>query len=189
MSHPNARLNIHGRLLLVTRIESGWTVSAAALAAGVSRHTAGKLLKRYLKTGVDGLVDASSRPHKTRPCVPKRRCRRILKARIRLKRGPHYLAWRLKIARSTVYAVLKRYGVSRLKKRSYESGMRYEWPEPGDLVHLDVKKLGRIPAGGGWRVHGRSGFRKRGGGWSMCTSQSTTAVASATRGCCKTSGT
>jgi transposase InsO family protein len=165
MSHPNARLNIHGRLLLVTRIESGWTVSAAAVAAGVSRQTAGKWYRRYLEGGRDALTDASSRPHRTRPGVSKRRCRRILKARMLLKRGPHFLAWRLKIARSTIYAVLKRYGVSRLKTRGREPVLRYEWPEPGDLVHLDVKKLGRIPEGGGWRVHGRSGYRKKGGGW------------------------
>lgn len=165
MSHPNARLNIHGRALLVSRIESGWTVSAAADAAGISRQTAGKWFKRYLAAGHAGLSDASSRPHRTRPGVPQRRCRRILKARMLFRRGPHFLAWRLKIARSTIYAVLRRYGVSRLKMREREPIVRYEWPNPGDLVHLDVKKLGRIPQGGGWRVHGRSGFRKGGGGW------------------------
>jgi len=165
MSHPNARLNVHGRLLLVSRIESGWTVSAAARAAGISRQTAGKWLRRYLESGTAGLADASSRPHRTRPSVPQRRCRRIIKARLLLKRGPHFLSWRLKIARSTIYAVLRRYGLSRLKKREREPVVRYEWPDPGDMVHLDVKKLGRIPEGGGWRVHGRPGFRKGGGGW------------------------
>lgn len=165
MSHPNARLTVHGRLVLVSRIEAGWTVSAAAQAAGVSRQTAGKWFKRYLESGTAGLVDASSRPHRTRPGVPLRRCRRILKARVLLRRGPHFLAWRLKIARSTIYAVLRRHGISRLKKRDGEPVVRYEWPDPGDLVHLDVKKLGRIPDGGGWRVHGRSGFRRKGGGW------------------------
>ena len=165
MSHPNARLTVYGRGVLVSRIEAGWTVSAAARAAGVSRQTAGKWFKRYLESGPDGLVDASSRPHRTRPRVPQRRCRRILKARLLLKRGPHFLAWRLKIARSTIYAVLRRFGVSRLKSRSSAPVVRYEWPEPGDMVHLDVKKLGRIPDGGGWRVHGRPGYRKGGGGW------------------------
>jgi|GEM_PF-5925453 len=79
--------------------------------------------------------------------------------------GPHFLAWRLKIARSTIYAVLRRYGLSRLNTRTCKPAVRYEWPEPGDMVHLDVKKLGRIPDGGGWRVHGRPGYRKDGGGW------------------------
>ena len=165
MSHPNARLTVHGRLILVSRIKAGWTVSAAARAVGVSRQTAGKWFKRYTESGADGLVDVSSRPHRTRPGVPLRRCRRILKARLLLNRGPHFLAWRLKIARSTIYAVLRRYGLSRLKKREREPAVRYEWPDPGDMVHLDVKKLGRIPDGGGWRMHGRSGFRKGGGGW------------------------
>jgi transposase InsO family protein len=155
VSHPNARLTVHGRLVLVRRIESGWSISAAARAAGVSRQTAGKWFARYREQGNGGLVDASSRPHRTRPCVPIRRARRILKARLLHKRGPHWLSWRLHIARSTIYAVLRRYGFSRLKVRSNEPVVRYEWPCPGDLVHLDVKKLGRIPTGGGHRVHGR----------------------------------
>lgn len=166
MSHPNARLNAHGRLLLVTRIEAGWTVSAAARAAGISRQTAGKWFKRYAEVGIDGLADASSRPHRIRPGVPKRRVRRILKARMLLKRGPHFLAWRLRVARSTIYAVLKRYGVSRLKTRRCDPVLRYEWPDPGDLVHLDIKKLGRIKPGGGHRAFGRGpGMHHKGQGW------------------------
>jgi transposase InsO family protein len=87
--------------------------------------------------------------------VPVHRCRRIVKARLLHRRGPHWLSWRLHIARSTIYAVLRRYGLSRLKARSSEPVRRYEWPQPGDLLHLDVKKLGRIKEGGGHRVHGR----------------------------------
>lgn len=166
MSHPNARLNVHGRLLLVGRIESGWTVSAAADAAGVSRQTAGKWFKRYLQSGPAGLADASSRPHHIRPGVPTRRCRRIIKARLLLRRGPHFLAWRLKIARSTIYAVLKRHGISRLKTREREPAVRYEWPNPGDLLHLDIKKLGRLHPGGGHRALGRGPGRcRKGAGW------------------------
>jgi transposase InsO family protein len=81
------------------------------------------------------------------------------------RRGPHWLSWRPKVARSTIYAVLRRFGVSRLRVRSTAPAPRYEWPDPGDLVHLDAKKLGRIPESGGWHVHGRAGFRKGGGGW------------------------
>jgi transposase InsO family protein len=166
VSHPNARLTVHGRRVLVSRIEAGWTVSAAARAAGVSRQTAGKWFKRYLESGTDGLADASSRPHRIRPGVPLRRCRRILKARVLLKRGPHFLAWRLKVARSTIYAVLKRHGLSRLKTREREPVVRYEWPNPGDMVHLDIKKLGRIKPGGGHRAFGRGpGMHRRGTGW------------------------
>lgn len=166
MSHPNARLTEYGRLLLAKRIEAGWTVSAAARASGVSRQTAGKWFRRYLEYGRDGLADASSRPHRLRPGVPVRRCRRILKARLLLRRGPQFLAWRLKIARSTIYAVLKRYGLSRLKRRDRDAAVRYEWPAPGDLLHLDVKKLGRIKPGGGKWAHGPGpGRRQRGIGW------------------------
>jgi len=166
VSHPNARLTIHGRLLIAQRVESGWSVSESARAAGVSRQTAGKWVARYRTSGPDGLLDASSRPHRIRPGVPERRCRRIIKARLLLKRGPHWLSWRLKIARSTIYAVLRRFGLSRLKARDTGPVVRYEWPEAGDLVHLDIKKLGRIPAGGGHRVRGRSAKTHHSGrGW------------------------
>lgn len=165
MSHPNARLTVHGRLILAKRVEAGWTVSAAAAAAGVSRQTASKWVRRYRQVGKEGLADASSRPHRLRPGVPKRRCRRIIKARLRHRRGPRWLSWKLKVAGSTIYAVLRRVGLNRLKLREREPVVRYEWPHPGDLLHLDVKKLGRIPEGGGWRAHGRLGHRKGGDGW------------------------
>lgn len=166
MSHPNARLTVHGRLILVGRIESGWSVCAAARAAGVSRQTAGKWFRRYRELGESGLADASSRPHRLQPTVSARRCRRIVNARLRHRRGPHWLSWHLRIARSTIYAVLKRFGISRLRTRTAVPATRYEWPEPGDLVHLDVKKLGRISPGGGHRFHRRGpGMHHSGQGW------------------------
>jgi transposase InsO family protein len=166
VSHPNARLTVHGRLILVRRVEGGWSVSAAARAAGISRQTAGKWVGRYRVLGESGLCDASSRPHKLRPTVPMRRCRRIIKARLVHRRGPRWLSWRLRIASSTIYAVLRRYGLNRLRQRVVEPVVRYEWSHPGDLVHLDVKKLGRIGAGGGHRVHGRhAGTHHNGRGW------------------------
>lgn len=166
MSHPNARLTVHGRLVLVERVESGWFVSEAARAAGVSRQTAGKWVRRYRELGEVGLIDASSRPHRLQPMVPARRCHRIVNARLRHRRGPHWLSWRLHIARSTIYAVLRRFGLSRLRTKSTVSVVRYEWPEPGDLVHLDVKKLGRINQGGGHRFHDRGpGMHHQGQGW------------------------
>ena len=165
MSHPNARLTVHGRLILVERIESGWPVGKAARAAGVSRQTAGKWARRFRESGEAGLVDASSRPHRLPPTVPSRRCHRIINARLRHRRGPHWLSWRLHIARSTIYAVLRRYGLSRLRTKRSEPVIRYEWPEPGDLVHLDVKKLGRIGTGGGKRVLGQGPGRRGGVGW------------------------
>jgi transposase InsO family protein len=165
VSHPNARLTVHGRLVLVERVHAGWSVSESARAAGVSRQTAGKWVRRFRELGEAGLADASSRPHRLAPGVPARRCRRIVKARLAHRRGPHWLSWRLGIARSTIYAVLRRFGLSRLRPRPQPT-LRYEWPSPGDLVHLDVKKLGRIKAGGGHRIHGRRpGVRQPGIGW------------------------
>jgi transposase InsO family protein len=158
-------LTVHGRLLLAERVEAGWSVSRAARAAGVSRQTAGKWVRRFRELGKGGLVDASSRPHRLQPGVPMRRCRRIINARLRHRRGPHWLSWRLHIARSTIYAVLKRFGLNRLHARDTEPALRYEWPEPGDLVHLDVKKLGRIGAGGGKRVLGQGPGHRGGVGW------------------------
>jgi transposase InsO family protein len=166
VSHPNARLTAHGRLLLAQRVESGWSVSAASQAAGVSRQTGGKWVARYRQLGEIGLRDASSRPHHIRPHVSKRRCRRIINARLLHRRGPHWLSWRLRMPRSTIYAVLRRFGISRLKLRSAEPCVRYEWPKPGDLIHLDVKKLGRIKPGGGHRAFGRGpGMHHGGVGW------------------------
>jgi len=166
VSHPNARLTVHGRLVLVERVQAGWSVSEAAQAAGVSRQTAGKWVRRYRESGVVGLVDASSRPHRLPPTVPTRRCHRIVNARLRHRRGPHWLSWRLHIARSTIYAVLRRFGLNRLRVRDTTPVLRYEWPEPGDLVHLDVKKLGRISQGGGHRFHSRGpGMHFSGQGW------------------------
>ena len=166
MSHPNARLTVHGRRILVERVESGWTIGRAATAAGVSRQTAGKWVGRYREFGEAGLRDASSRPHRVQPGVPVRRCRRIIKARLRHKRGPHWLAWKLQLARSTIYAVLRRAGLGRLKTSCVENATRYEWPSPGDLIHLDIKKLGRIGQGGGKRAHGPGpGRRCRRIGW------------------------
>jgi transposase InsO family protein len=80
--------------------------------------------------------------------------RRIIKARLRFRRGPHFLGWRLGIAGSTVHAVLCRLGLNRLRHHPKEVVVRYEWPEPGDLIHLDIKKLGRIGQGGGKRFSG-----------------------------------
>lgn len=166
MSHPNARLTLHGRSILVCRVESGWSVTAAACAAGVSRQTASKWVRRYRELGEAGLADASCRPHRLRPGVPVRRCRRIVKARLAHRRGPHWLASRLRVARSTIYAVLRRFGLSRLKVRGSEPIVRYEWPEPGDLLHLDVKKLGRLSPGGGHRFHPRGpGMHHGNTGW------------------------
>jgi len=164
MQHPNARLSVYQRNLIVDRVQSGWTVVQAARAAGVSRQTASKWVNRYRRLGPSALGDASSRPRHPRPRVGREVVKRIIKARLRFRRGPHFLGWQLGIAGSTVHVVLRRLGLNRLRYGEREAVTRYEWPEPGDLLHLDIKKLGRIGQGGGKRVCGEF-QRHRGIGW------------------------
>ena len=169
MAHRNARLTHFGRLLLVQRItELGWPPAQAAESLGVSRATAYKWLARYRQHGQAGLADGSSRPHHCPHALPASQVRRILAARRRRRQGPHRLAYHLGMPRSTIYGVLRRHGLNRLAHTDRTSGavVRYEREHPGELVHLDVKKLGRIPDGGGHRVHGRAkGTRGRGIGY------------------------
>lgn len=169
MAHANARLTQFGRLLLVQRItELGWPPALAAESLGVSRATAYKWLARYRSEGPAGLADRSSRPHHCSHALPASQVQRVLVARRRRRQGPHRLAWQLGMPRSTVYGVLRRHGMSRLAHTDRTSGVvvRYERERPGELVHLDVKKLGRIPDGGGHRIHGRAkGTRGRGIGY------------------------
>ena len=159
MAHRNARLTEFGRLLLVQRVtELGWPPAQAAESLGVSRATAYKWLGRYRQHGQAGLADGSSRPHRCPHALPADQVRRVLTARRRHRQGPHRLAWRLGMPRSTIYGVLRRHGVSRLAHTDRTSGVvvRYQRDHPGELVHLDVKKLGRIPDGGGHKIHGRA---------------------------------
>jgi transposase InsO family protein len=152
--HRRAKLTPAGRQLLVERVlTGGWTVATACDAAGVSRATGHKWVKRYLDEGSDGMLDRSSRPHRTPKALRADRVRKVLNARRRHKEGPHQLAARLGLPRSTVYAVLRRHGMSRLSDldRPTAKPIRYVRERPGELVHVDVKKFGTIPAGGGWR--------------------------------------
>jgi transposase InsO family protein len=169
MAHRNARLTEFGRLLLVQRItELGWPPAQAAESLGVSRATAYKWLGRYRSEGPSGLADRSSRPRRCPHGLPASQVRRVLAARRRRRQGPHRLGYQLGMPRSTVYGVLRRHHMSRLAQLDRTSGavVRYQRDHPGELVHLDVKKLGRIPDGGGHRIHGRAkGARARGIGY------------------------
>jgi transposase InsO family protein len=163
VAHRRARLTPFGRLLLVNRVlEQGWSVSAAAESMGVSRATAHKWLSRFRAEGLAGLEDRSSAPHRSPHALPAREVRRIVRARRRTKHGPHRLGPELGHPRSTVYAVLRREGLSRLSHldRPTAVPVRYEREHPGELVHVDVKKLGRIRPGGGWKMRGRSAETK-----------------------------
>ena len=160
MSHASARLNHFGRGLLICRVlEEGWTAAAAAEAAGVSRATVYKWLARYRSEGQAGLRDRSSCPLISPRRLSASAELRILRLRRTRKLGPHRLAALLGVPRSTCYAVLRRHGLQRLDWMDRPTGeviRRYERARPGELIHVDVKKLGRIPPGGGWRALGRA---------------------------------
>jgi len=162
--HGSARLSVHSRLTIASRVlEKDWTVTAAARAANVSRQTASKWVARFLAEGAAGLRDRSTRPH----VIPRQVAQALVDSIVELRRqrmGPHRIGWTLGVARSTVYAVLRRLGLSHLRRlEPPRQVIRYEWPSPGDMVHLDTKKLGRI-AGVGKRFGGRPRLN-RGIGW------------------------
>lgn len=165
--HGSARLTVHSRLTIATRVvEQGWTVTDAARAANVSRQTASKWVGRFRCEGVAGLHDRSTRPHRLRDSVPARLVNAIERLRRERRWGPTRIGWELQIAASTVYAVLRRLGLHRLSRLEPRPAVvRYEWPAPGDLIHLDTKKLGRI-AGVGHRFGPRT-HRNRGIGWDL----------------------
>jgi transposase InsO family protein len=164
MVHPRANLTPRGRLLLVRRVEElGWPAAQVAEAAGVSRATVYKWVRRFRTEGQPGLQDRSSRPKRSPRTLPADQVARILRLRRGLKRGPHRLAPLVGHPRSTIYAVLRRHGCSRLRDFDRVTGrpLRYVRQRPGELVHVDVKKLGVIPPGGGHRVLGRTAAARR----------------------------
>ena len=172
VSHRNARLTVHGRLLIVQRREGGWKQAHIAAAMGVSRKCVKYWLDRYEAEGEAGLETRSSRPHsmptKTTPEVEEK----VLAARAEHRDGPDVLAPKVGVPARTVSRILRRHGVPYLRecdpmtgeviRSSKQTAVRYERDRPGELVHMDVKKLGRIPDGGGWKAFGRgSGNRHR----------------------------
>lgn len=157
--HANAPLTPTGRRILCERIAKGRPVAHVAREMGVSRPTAYKWWHRFCEGGEAALVDRRSVPHSSPTRLPQRRERRIVGLRVNRRWGPARIAGHLRLQRSTVWRVLVRYGISRLGDLDPPSGRRirrYERKVPGELVHVDIKKLGRIPDGGGWRAHGRS---------------------------------
>ena len=167
--HRNAPLTPEGRLRLCRRIEAGWTVAAAAESMNVSRQCAHKWWRRYLEEGPAGLADRTSRPHSCPHQTPARVERRIVALRQSRKLGPARLAGIVGVPPSTVHRVLVRHGVNRLAWMDRPTGRvvrRIETTRCGELVHIDVKKLARVPDGGGHKMHGRAGTRtRRGGGY------------------------
>lgn len=162
MSHANARLTPAGRLIMVQRIQSGRAVAHVAAEMGISRTTAWRWWRRFREQGPAGLVDRSSVAHshplRTSPC----RETRVRIMRELTRRGPVFIANKLGMQASTVGRVLRRNRAPLLReldpvtgaviRASRTTANRYEHDHPGSLVHVDVKKLGRIPDGGGWRA-------------------------------------
>jgi transposase InsO family protein len=157
--HGNARLTPRGRLTLVLRIAAGRPVAHVAAEMGISRPTAYKWWHRFEAEGVAGLIDRSSRPHGCPHRTPAALEAQVIELRQATKLGPVRLAARLGLPASTVHRILVRAGLNRLAwldRATGEAIRRIHTTRPGELVHVDVKKLGRIPPGGGWRTRGRS---------------------------------
>ncbi len=157
--HPNAKLTSLGRRAMVdVVVVEGWGVAATAERFGVDPKTVRKWRDRFVAEGSGGLVDRSSRPHRSpgrsspevrAEVIGLRRCRR---------RGAAWIAHEVGVAASTVQKILNEAGLGRLDRgdrATKPAPVRYQRERPGELVHVDVKKLPAIPPGGGWRVHGR----------------------------------
>ena len=164
--HSGARSCRASRMLLVERItEQGWSVDEAATAAGLSRRSAFKWLRRYREEGEAGLDDRSSRPRHMPRATPAEWRQQILELRQTRMTGAR-IAAQLAKPRSTVALILKRAGQERLRSpEPQEPVQRYQRERPGELIHLDVKKLGRIAGLIGHRITGDRGRRIRGAGW------------------------
>lgn len=162
--HKNAKLTPAGRALLVRRLEAGEKAEVVAAEMGVSRRTAFKWQKRYREEGEAGLTDRSSRRHHYPRRIPRQRRRMIERLRREGWSGPR-IADELKMSVSTVTVELRRLGLNRLSKLAPPVPVvRYERTRPGELVHMDIKKLARIQRVG-HRIHGDRSQRVHGAGW------------------------
>lgn len=163
-THANAVLTPRGRLMLAQLVvEDGWSYARAGERFSVGTTTVRRWVKRYREHGAHGMHDRSSRPRRSPHQTNRRMERRIVGLRVSRRWGPARIAYHLRINPSTVHKVLTRYGCPRLKWTDPATGTRvrsidkrsYVHEAPGDLIHVDIKKLGRIPAGGGWKKTGR----------------------------------
>jgi transposase InsO family protein len=165
VSHRNARLNVRGRLLLVERVVGlGRPVAHVASELGVSRQCAHRWIRRYHSEGAAGLHDRPSRPRRSPTRTTGELESQVLQMRREQRRGPDWIGAELGIPPRTVSAILARHHMPHLAncdpltgeliRASRQTARRYERSRPGELVHMDVKKLGRIPDGGGWRAAG-----------------------------------
>ncbi len=161
--HANARLSLKGRELLIDRVEgAGWSLNAAAEAAGISDRTARKWIARHRTEGLPGLLDRTSAPAVVANRTDDRRVE-VIAALRRLRMTGAEIAGTLDMALSTVSGILTRIGMGKLGRIGLEPAQRYERARPGELIHIDVKKLGRIHDGAGHRFIGRPGQRNAAG--------------------------
>jgi transposase InsO family protein len=165
VSHGSARLTVHGRRLIVQRHQAGWPQAHIAAAMGISRKCVKTWLDRFAAEGDAGLATRSSRPHSVPTKTSDEVEQKVLAARADLRDGPDVLGPKVGVAPRTVSRILRRHRVPYLReldpitgeviRSSKQTAVRYERDRPGELVHMDVKKLGKIPDGGGWKAHGR----------------------------------
>jgi transposase InsO family protein len=171
VSHANAQLTPAGRLRLARLVvDNGWTLRRAADRWNCSVTTARRWVDRYRQLGRAGLTDRSSRPVCSPRRTPTRVERRVIGLRVSRRWGPARIAYRLGLQPSTVHKILRRYGCPPLAWTDPATGVRIKWARrkvnsyvheaPGDLVHVDIKKLGKIPDGGGHKVLGRAAGQK-----------------------------
>ncbi len=162
--HANAVLTVRQRQRVGDLVAAGLTITAAALVVGCSRQTASKWVNRRRRG--ESLCDRSSRPRRSPRRTSETVEQAILRARAELREGPHVIGWALGLAASTVHAVLRRHGRSRLVERpAREEIVRYERSSPGELIHVDIKKLGRIIRPGHRVTGDRSSQAKGKAGW------------------------
>jgi transposase InsO family protein len=164
VSHRNAPLSELGRLRLARCVvDDGWPLRRAAERFQVSVTTAARWASRYRDLGAAGMADRSSRPHHCPAQTRPRLVKKVVHLRTKRGWGPARIGPKVGLPASTVHKILRREGLPRLsevdlatRQALRRSVRRYEHDAPGDLVHLDIKKLGQIPDGGGWRIHGRA---------------------------------
>jgi transposase InsO family protein len=161
--HPNAPLTPEGRRRMVLCVvDDGWSVAATAERFQVDAKTVRKWRDRFIADGVAGLVDRSSQPLRSPNRTPRPLRRRVIRLRRQRRWGAAHIAHEVGLAASTVQAILGRAGLGRLDRgdRATDGGskrrrVRYQREHPGELIHVDVKKLAGIPPGGGWQTRGR----------------------------------
>jgi len=176
--HGNAELSLNKRRRLATRVhEHGWTVTKAAEAAEVSVRTARKWVRRHRAEGELGLLDRSSRPHSSPTATPEPRVQLIALLRRSTRMTGAEIAEVLAMPITTVQGIITRIGLGRLSRLDQEQVVRYERSRPGELLHVDIKKLGRIERGAGHRATGRRHYNPTRGprgaarktvGWEFC---------------------